>query len=187
MARMTTCCSPTRSSGTRIGGRDDIAGSFAARTAPRRPRTSFTEVISTKPRRAKTVAGPATCGSAAGPLRVLLLCGCGRLAAGPGPDAGGSGNCKQQAERFRDADFRGPATRDHAVTNSVRSRPSFNDMRDRLRVPHTSRDYVDSILSGMNEAIIVTTDEGQIERINTATTHLLGYEEDELTEPRSIS
>ncbi|MCG8369077.1 MAG: EAL domain-containing protein, partial [Proteobacteria bacterium] len=51
---------------------------------------------------------------------------------------------------------------------------------DKLRRTTHSRDYVDSILSGMNEAIIVTTDDGQIERINTATTHLLGYELEDL-------
>ena len=53
-------------------------------------------------------------------------------------------------------------------------------MRDHLRTTTHSRDYVDSILSGMNEAIIVTSDDGQIQRINQATTHLLGYEQEEL-------
>jgi diguanylate cyclase (GGDEF)-like protein/PAS domain S-box-containing protein len=49
-----------------------------------------------------------------------------------------------------------------------------------LRTTTHSRDYVDSIRSGMNEAIIVTSDDGQIQRINQATTHLLGYEQEEL-------
>ena len=53
----------------------------------------------------------------------------------------------------------------------------FNDMRDQLRETTHSRDYVDSILSGMNEAIIVTSADGTILRINTATRHLLGYED----------
>jgi len=86
---------------------------------------------------------------------------------------------KAQAERFRDADFGEPLPARHddelGALASV-----FNDMRDKLRTTTHSRDYVDSILSGMNEAIIVTTDSGQIKRINTATTHMLGYEEDEL-------
>jgi diguanylate cyclase (GGDEF)-like protein/PAS domain S-box-containing protein len=53
-------------------------------------------------------------------------------------------------------------------------------MRDKLRATTHSRDYVDSILSGMNEAIIVTSDDGHIERINAATMQLLGYDEHEL-------
>lgn len=86
---------------------------------------------------------------------------------------------KVQAEKFRDADFGEPllATRDDEL-GALAS--VFNDMRDKLRTTTHSRNYVDSILSGMNEAIIVTTDSGQITRINTATTHLLGYDEDEL-------
>jgi len=86
---------------------------------------------------------------------------------------------KAQAERFRDADFGEPlpTTRDDELGALARV---FNDMRDKLRTTTHSRNYVDSILAGMNEAIIVTTDGGRITRINTATTHLLGYEEDEL-------
>jgi len=86
---------------------------------------------------------------------------------------------KAQAERFRDADFGEPlpATRGDELGALAQV---FNDMRDKLRKTTHSRDYVDSILSGMNEAIIVTTGDGHIERINAATTHLLGYEENEL-------
>ena len=57
---------------------------------------------------------------------------------------------------------------------------AFNDMRDRLQAATISRNYVDSLLSGMNEAIIVTSLDGLITRVNKATTHLLGYEEAEL-------
>ena len=86
---------------------------------------------------------------------------------------------RAQAEKLRDADFGEPLLisrhdelRDLAAV--------FNDMRHRLRKTTHSRDYVDSILSGMNEAVIVTGDKGNITRINNATTQLLGYEEDEL-------
>ncbi len=86
---------------------------------------------------------------------------------------------KVQAEKLRDADFGEPlpeSQRDElGALASV-----FNDMRQKLKTTTHSRDYVDSILSGMNEAIIVTGEDGQISRINMATTHLLGYEEDEL-------
>ncbi len=86
---------------------------------------------------------------------------------------------KMQAEKLRDADFGEPLleTRDDELGELA---SVFNDMRDRLRRTTMSRDYVDSILSGMNEAIIVTDADGNIKRINRATTILLGYEEHEL-------
>lgn len=86
---------------------------------------------------------------------------------------------KVQAERLRDADFGEPvllSQQDELGDLAA----VFNDMRHRLRKTTHSRDYVDSILSGMNEAIIVTGSDGKITRINTATTHLLGYDEAEL-------
>jgi diguanylate cyclase (GGDEF)-like protein/PAS domain S-box-containing protein len=86
---------------------------------------------------------------------------------------------KIQAEKFRDADFGEPLHESrHDALGELAS--VFNDMRERLRHTTHSRDYVNSILAGMNEAVIVTNDDGQIARINTATTHLLGYNEDEL-------
>ena len=86
---------------------------------------------------------------------------------------------KIQAEKLRDADFGEPLlqTRGDGLGELA---AIFNDMRDRLRSTTVSRDYVDRILSGMNEAIIVTAMDGTIKRINKATTLLLGYEEDEL-------
>ena len=86
---------------------------------------------------------------------------------------------KIQAEKFRDADF-GEPLQETQNDELGELAGVFNDMRERLRNTTISRDYVDTILSGMNEAIIVTADDGKIERINTATTHLLGYDDDEL-------
>lgn len=84
-----------------------------------------------------------------------------------------------EAEKLRDADYGEPLplTRHDALGELA---AVFNDMRDRLRATTVSRDYVDRILSGMNEAIIVTTADGHIRRINRATTELLGFAEDEL-------
>jgi len=56
----------------------------------------------------------------------------------------------------------------------------FNDMREKLQHTTISRDYVDNVLSGMNEAIIVTSADGTITRINEATSRLLDYSADEL-------
>ena len=86
---------------------------------------------------------------------------------------------KVQAEKFRDADF-GEPLRESRDDELGELAAVFNDMRERLRNTTISRDYVDTILSGMNEAIIVTADDGKIQRINAATTHLLGFEDDEL-------
>jgi diguanylate cyclase (GGDEF)-like protein/PAS domain S-box-containing protein len=86
---------------------------------------------------------------------------------------------KVQAEKLRDADFGEPMVLSrHDELGELAA--VFNDMRYQLRQTTHSRDYVDSLLSGMNEAIIVTGIDSNITRINTATTHLLGYEEDEL-------
>lgn len=84
-----------------------------------------------------------------------------------------------QAEKLRDADFGDPLplTSGDAIGELA---AVFNDMRDRLQTTTVSRDYFDRILSGMNEAIIVTSADGVIKRINRATTVLLGFEEDEL-------
>jgi diguanylate cyclase (GGDEF)-like protein/PAS domain S-box-containing protein len=86
---------------------------------------------------------------------------------------------KAQVQRFSDADFGEPLPETRGDELGALA-IVFNQMRERLRATTHSRDYVDSILSGMNEAIIVTGDDGRIKRINKATTHLLGYEEDEL-------
>ena len=86
---------------------------------------------------------------------------------------------KVQAEKLRDADFGEPIILSrHDELGDLAA--VFNDMRQQLRQTTHSRDYVNSILSGMNEAIVVTGSDGNITHINTATTHMLGYDEDEL-------
>ncbi|MEX2496468.1 MAG: EAL domain-containing protein [Woeseia sp.] len=57
----------------------------------------------------------------------------------------------------------------------------FNTMRDKLQRTTLSRDYVDRVLSSMNEAVIVTNADGVINRVNAATLQMLGYSEEELT------
>ena len=56
----------------------------------------------------------------------------------------------------------------------------FNEMRDELQRTTVSRDYMDKILSGMNEAIIVTDADGTITRVNDATTRMLGYDPEDV-------
>ncbi len=114
----------------------------------------------------------------AGTLVALLLCG-GVILLVVRNQTKRIRQLKIQAEKLRDADFGEPllVSRQDELGDLA---SVFNDMRHRLRKTTHSRDYVDSILSGMNEAILVTRDDGTITRINAATTQLLGYEEDEL-------
>ena len=85
---------------------------------------------------------------------------------------------KREAEKLRDSDFGEPLQVRPGELGELAA--VFNDMRDRLRTTTISRDYVDSILSSMNDAIIVTSLDGTIKRVNKATSPLLGYEEAEL-------
>jgi len=114
----------------------------------------------------------------AGTIVVLLLCA-GVLAVSSREQTRRIRALKQQAEKIRDADFGEPL--DESRDDELGALASvFNDMRDTLRTTTHSRNYVDRLLSGMSESIIVTSDEGVITRVNPATLHLLGFEEDEL-------
>ncbi|MEJ2140726.1 MAG: diguanylate cyclase, partial [Gammaproteobacteria bacterium] len=85
---------------------------------------------------------------------------------------------KREAEKLRDADFGEPLRVQAGELGELAA--VFNDMRDKLKATTISRDYVDSILSSMNDAIIVTASDGTIKRVNKATSHMLGYEAQEL-------
>ena len=85
---------------------------------------------------------------------------------------------KREAEKLRDADFGEPLRVQAGELGELAA--VFNDMRDKLKATTISRDYVDSILSSMNEAIVVTASDGTIKRVNKATSHMLGYDEHEL-------
>ncbi|MFK8052604.1 MAG: EAL domain-containing protein [Woeseiaceae bacterium] len=54
---------------------------------------------------------------------------------------------------------------------------SFNEMRNQLRQTTISRDYVDNVLASMNDAIIVTSEDGSITHCNEATIRLTGFTE----------
>ncbi len=86
---------------------------------------------------------------------------------------------KLQAQKLSQSDFGEPLKVLHGDELGDLAEV-FNDMRDKLRRTTISRDYVDSILSSMNEAIIVTSADGTISRINEATSRLLDYSYDEL-------
>ena len=114
----------------------------------------------------------------AGTLMTLLLCG-GAVWVLVRKQTTKIRQLKIQAEKLREADFGEPLP--ESGNDALGELAAvFNDMRNRLQATTVSRDYVDRILSGMNEAIIVTGTDGTIKRINRATTMLLGYDENEL-------
>ena len=86
---------------------------------------------------------------------------------------------RTQAEKLSDSNFGEPLAQPNKDEIGQLARV-FDEMREKLRNTTVSRDYVDKILSGMNEAIVVTDDSGDITRVNDATTRMLGYEEGEL-------
>lgn len=86
---------------------------------------------------------------------------------------------KIQAEKLSQSDFGEPLPVLHGDELGDLAEV-FNNMRDKLQRTTISRDYVDSVLSNMNEAIIVTGADGTITRINEATSRLLEYSADDL-------
>jgi len=57
---------------------------------------------------------------------------------------------------------------------------AFSRMRDALRDTTVSRDFLDSVLGSMSDAIILTTATGRIARVNEAACRLLDYPEDDI-------
>ncbi|MBM7036000.1 sensor histidine kinase [Vibrio ulleungensis] len=56
----------------------------------------------------------------------------------------------------------------------------FNEMTDKLETTTVSKDYVNSILVGLNESLVVVSTDGVLETVNQATLALLGYQQHEL-------
>jgi diguanylate cyclase (GGDEF)-like protein/PAS domain S-box-containing protein len=57
---------------------------------------------------------------------------------------------------------------------------SLERLRQRLRSTTITRDYLNSVLGGMNDAVFVTSPEGIMRVVNGAAARLLGYAEEEL-------
>ncbi len=57
---------------------------------------------------------------------------------------------------------------------------SFNNMTENLKKTTVSKNYMDNIISGMNDLLIVTDMQLNIKLINEAVQRMLGYSEDEL-------
>lgn len=84
------------------------------------------------------------------------------------------------AERLATGDFDAqlPTQRSDELGQLARA---FEDMRDKLRDTTVSRDYLDQMIGNMAEAIILTSTDEKILRVNAAAETLLEYQEAELT------
>lgn len=56
----------------------------------------------------------------------------------------------------------------------------FNRMAENLSKTTVSRNFMDDIIESMADSLIVTDDKGTIQRVNSSTIKMLGYDEDEL-------
>lgn len=56
----------------------------------------------------------------------------------------------------------------------------FNRMAENLSKTTVSKDFMDDIIESMGDSLVVTDSEGKIQRVNSSTVNMLGYEEDEL-------
>jgi diguanylate cyclase (GGDEF)-like protein/PAS domain S-box-containing protein len=83
------------------------------------------------------------------------------------------------AERLARGDFGAQLPTDRGDELGQLAR-AFHEMRDRLRDTTVSRDYLDRMIGNMSDAIILASADERIVRVNTATTALLEYREDEL-------
>lgn len=84
------------------------------------------------------------------------------------------------AERLANGDFnaRLPTDRSDELGQLARA---FEEMRDKLRETTVSRDYLDQMIGNMADAIILTSTDEKILRVNAAAEMLLEYRAEELT------
>ncbi|HEY5808344.1 MAG TPA: EAL domain-containing protein [Povalibacter sp.] len=85
----------------------------------------------------------------------------------------------RSAERIGEGDY----TRPHAVTSNDEMADlglALDRMRQNLRQTTITKDYLNSVLNSMNDAVLVTSPAGTITRANDAAVRLFGYREDEI-------
>jgi diguanylate cyclase (GGDEF)-like protein/PAS domain S-box-containing protein len=85
----------------------------------------------------------------------------------------------RSAERIGEGDY----TRPHKVTSDneiAELERALDHMRQRLRQTTITKNYLTTVLNSMNDAVLVTSPEGAVRRINDAAVRLFGYSEQEL-------
>ena len=85
----------------------------------------------------------------------------------------------RSAERIGEGDY----TRPHKVTSNDEMADlelALDRMRQSLRETTITKNYLTTVLNSMNDAVLVTSPEGSIKRVNEAAVRLFGYSEEEL-------
>ncbi|HMN44313.1 MAG TPA: EAL domain-containing protein [Povalibacter sp.] len=85
----------------------------------------------------------------------------------------------RSAERIGEGDY----TRPHAITSSNEMADlemALDRMRQNLRQTTITKDYLNTVLNSMNDAVLVTSPAGVITRANDAAVRLFGYREEDI-------
>ena len=85
----------------------------------------------------------------------------------------------RSAERIGEGDY----TRPHKVTSNdeiADLEVALDRMRQKLRQTTITKDYLNTVLNSMNDAVLVTSPTGIIRRVNDAAVRLFGYTEAEI-------
>lgn len=86
----------------------------------------------------------------------------------------------RSAQRIGEGDY----TRPHKVTSNdeiADLEVALDHMRQSLRQTTITKDYLNTVLNSMNDAVLVTSPSGVITRVNGAAVRLFGYKEEEIT------
>jgi diguanylate cyclase (GGDEF)-like protein/PAS domain S-box-containing protein len=85
----------------------------------------------------------------------------------------------RSAERIGEGDY----TRPHEVTSNdeiADLEVALDRMRQNLQQTMITKNYLTTVLNSMNDAVLVTTPDGTIRKINDAAVRLFGYKEEEI-------
>jgi diguanylate cyclase (GGDEF)-like protein/PAS domain S-box-containing protein len=85
----------------------------------------------------------------------------------------------RSAERIGEGDYTSP----HKITSKdeiADLEVALDRMRQKLRQTTITKDYLNTVLNSMNDAVLVTSPNGVIKRVNEAAVRLFGYSEEEI-------
>lgn len=85
----------------------------------------------------------------------------------------------RSAERIGEGDY----TQPHKVTSNdeiAELEVALDRMRQKLRQTTITKNYLTTVLNSMNDAVLVTSPDGMVRKINDAAVRLFGYNEDEI-------
>src|SRR4030095_3255265 len=85
----------------------------------------------------------------------------------------------RSAERIGEGDY----TQPHKVTSNnemAELEVALDRMRQKLRQTTITKNYLTTVLNSMNDAVLVTSPDGVVRKINDAAVRLFGYNEEEI-------